>query len=149
VEKSISKARGMQARKHEGPQKKNYLSDKSRLMKTGKVNHSLYIGGVVLLILGAFDPLEGSILIAIGSLLLATSIYRKGDAQWKFFQITFIMITVGVTAIFYLSSLGGFGGNSPLSWWWGLLILPYPVGWVMDIVALIIRSSKKKSKTIA
>jgi multisubunit Na+/H+ antiporter MnhB subunit len=113
-----------------------------------KMNRYFYISGVVLLLAGAIDPLEGSILIAIGSLLLALATYRKGDAQWKFFQVTFIMITVGVIAMFYLSSLGGFGGNSSLSWWWGLLILPYPAGWLMDVVALIIRWSKKSKAVI-
>jgi ABC-type multidrug transport system permease subunit len=58
------------------------------------------------------------------------------------------MITVGVIFLFYLSSLGGFGGNSSLSWWWGLLILPYPIGWLMDVIMLIIRAYRKKPETV-
>jgi len=35
---------------------------------------------------------------------------------------------VGVGALWFLSSLGGIGGKSGHSIWWGLLILPYPTG---------------------
>jgi ABC-type multidrug transport system permease subunit len=55
-----------------------------------------------------------------------------------------LLITVGVIFLFYLSSLGGFGGTSTLSWWWGLLILPYPIGWLLQVVLLLIRAFRKK-----
>ena len=32
-----------------------------------------------------------------------------------------------------LSMAGGFGGKSGLSMWWGVLILPYLIGWSMGI----------------
>lgn len=108
----------------------------------------LYITGIVALIAGILDPLEGSVVITGGSLLLGISAWLKNDRHRKFFLISFVMITIGVAAMFYLSSLGGFGGTAELSWWWGLTILPYPVGWLMAIVLLIIRGVKsKKPKT--
>jgi hypothetical protein len=60
------------------------------------------------------------------------------------------MIVIGVTFLFYFSSLGGFGGTSTLSWWWGLLILPFPIGWLTIITVLIRRAIKNnKLKSIS
>ena len=36
-------------------------------------------------------------------------------------------------ALWGLSALGGFGGNSGHSNWWAVLILPYLIGWLMGI----------------
>jgi len=46
---------------------------------------------------------------------------------------------LGVAAMFALSSIGGIGGESGRSMWWGILILPYPVGWVMGMASLLAR----------
>jgi hypothetical protein len=97
-----------------------------------------YISGVVALIIGALDPMEGSVVIAFGSVLIALSAYMTHDRHWKIFLLSLIMILTGVFFLFYLSSLGGFGGTATLSWWWGTLILPYPIGWLVSIVILII-----------
>jgi hypothetical protein len=105
-----------------------------------------YIIGVVLLIIGAIDPLEGSVLILAGSILLAISTYLLNDRHRKIFMATMMMIVLGVFFLFYLSSLGGFGGRSTLSWWWGTLILPYPLGWLTSIILLIARAVKKSKQ---
>jgi len=105
-----------------------------------------YIMGVVALIVGAIDPLEGSVVIAGGSAVLAVSTYFMHDRHRKIFLGSLLMILTGVFFLFYLSSLGGFGGTSTLSWWWGTLILPYPIGWLMSIVVLIVRAFKKEEK---
>jgi hypothetical protein len=103
----------------------------------------VYIVGIVALIIGVLDPLEGSIVIAAGSLLIVLSTFLTHDRHRKFFLASLIMIVFGVCFLFYLSSLGGFGGTSSLSWWWGLLILPYPIGWLTSIIILIVRAIKK------
>jgi len=107
----------------------------------------IYIIGVIALIIGVLDPLEGSIVIASGSALVAFSTYLTHDRHWKTFLLSLIMIAVGVFFLFYLSSLGGVGGNR-LSWWWGTLVLPYPLGWLIAIVLLIVRSVKRKKQQI-
>jgi hypothetical protein len=104
----------------------------------------LYIIGVVALIIGAVDPLEGSVVITGGSAAIALATYLSKDRHWKLFLVSFLMILIGVFFLFYLSSLGGFGGTSKLSWWWGSLILPYPVGWLISIICLIVRAIKKR-----
>jgi hypothetical protein len=106
----------------------------------------IYIIGIIALIIGVLDPLEGSIVIAAGSVFLALSTYLTHDRHWKIFLLSLILIAIGVFFMFYLSSLGGFGRNSKLSWWWGTLVLPYPIGWLIAIILLIIRLSKKRNK---
>ena len=103
----------------------------------------LYIIGAIILIIGAIDPLEGSVAIGAGSALLALSTFLRHDRHRKWFMGLFLAITLGIVFLFYFSSLGGFGGSSTLSWWWGLLILPYPIGWLLTIVLLIVRWLKR------
>jgi hypothetical protein len=116
--------------------------------KNKKWTRVVWIIGIVALIIGSIDPLEGSVVIAAGSGLMALAAFYKDDRHWKIFLATFIMIVIGVVLLFAISSFGGFGGNSSLSWWWGLLIVPYPVGWLTNIILLIIRAVKKPAKTV-
>jgi len=113
------------------------------MKKKIKWTRVIYIIGVIALIIGVLDPLEGSVVITSGSALIALSTFITRDRHWKIFLLSFIMILTGVFFLFYLSSLGGFGGTSRLSWWWGLLILPYVLGWLASIVTLITRAVKK------
>lgn len=103
----------------------------------------IFIIGVTAFIIGTIDPLEGSIAIALGSALIALSTCKTQDRHWKIFTAALILIVFGVIFMFYFSSLGGFGGESTLSWWWGILILPYPIGWLITVVLLISRLVKK------
>jgi hypothetical protein len=113
------------------------------MKKKAKWTRAIFFFGVVALIIGAIDPLEGSIVIAAGSALMVISAYLKGDRHRKIFMLSLIMIVFGAFFLFYLSSLGGFGGESTLSEWWGILILPYPLGWLISIVILIVRIFRK------
>ena len=106
--------------------------------------HLIFILGVIGLLIGILDPLEGSVVIAVGSVLIAFAAYFKKDSHYKIFILISFLIVIGVCFLFYLSSLGGFGSTSKLSWWWGLLILPYPIGWLIAIILLIIRTLKKE-----
>lgn len=103
--------------------------------------HIVYITGLVASIVGVLDPMEGSVLLMAGSILITISTYFMKDKYWKIFLTTSIMMVVGVFFLFYFSSLGGF---PPLSWWWGILILPYPIGWLMLVITLIIRAARRK-----
>ena len=114
------------------------------MKEKAKWTRIIYIIGVIALIIGAIDPLEGSVIIIVGSTLLALSAYITSDRHSKIFTTSLIMIVIGVAFLFYFSSLGGFGGMSTLSWWWGLLILPFPIGWLTIIIVLISRAVKNK-----
>jgi hypothetical protein len=120
-----------------------------KIVNKPKWTRIAFIAGIIALILGTLDPLEGSVVILFGGILLSLSAFVNKDHQWRIFIASTLMILAGVSSLFILSSLGGFGGNSSLSWWWGILILPYPLGWLIMIVTLIIIAVQKgKKKTI-
>jgi hypothetical protein len=118
------------------------------MVAKAKWTRVIYFVGVVALIIGAIDPLEGSLLIIAGSALLALSAYVNSDRHSKIFTTSLIMIVIGVFFMFYFSSIGGFGGTSKLSWCWVLLILPFPIGWITIIVVLIRRAIENKKRKL-
>ncbi|HML84909.1 MAG TPA: hypothetical protein PKE52_07105 [Bacteroidales bacterium] len=104
----------------------------------------LYYLGVTALLLGAIDPLEGSILIASGATLLtAVSLFKK-DRHKTIFLLSTIGILLGVGLMWFFSSLGGFGGNSGRPMWYGVFLLPYPLGWLAIVITLLVRLFKPK-----
>lgn len=82
-----------------------------------KRNKILYWIGVALFFIGTLDPMEGSVVIADGSLLISVSCFFEKIKYWKLFLSSCISIFIGVFFLFFLSSLGGFGGDSYLSWY--------------------------------
>jgi len=92
------------------------------------------LGGVSLVV-GSFDPMEGSVLILSGSALLALGSYlgRRDRRIVAYRMWSLILVALGVGSLFLLSAIGGVGGNSGRSAWWALLILPYLVGWSIDL----------------
>ena len=96
------------------------------------------VGGIAML-LGTLDPLEGSLLILPGSGLvtLGTFVGKGQRSVLRYWVWVFILIAVGVGAMVVLSAFGGIGGKSGHSMWWGVLVLPYPVGWIMGFVGAI------------
>jgi hypothetical protein len=91
------------------------------------------------MLLGTVDPLEGSMLILPGSGLVALGMVLGGkeSRMFVYWVWVFILIAVGVGAMFGLSAVGGIGGKSGHSMWWGILILPYPAGWLMALAGAI------------
>jgi len=95
----------------------------------------LTVAGGVGMAVGAIDPLEGSLLILPGSALFAFGAWL-GQAERRVIArkvCAFILIALGVGTMWGLSVVGGFGGSSGRSAWWGLLFLPYLIGWSMDM----------------
>ena len=93
------------------------------------------ITGGIGMVVGAIDPMEGSLLILPASGLLAIGAYL-GQAERRVIAYkvsAFVLTASGVAALWGLSAVGGFGGSSGHSMWWGLLILPYLIGWNMGI----------------
>ena len=104
----------------------------------------LTVLGVVLFIIGTLDPMEGSVLILAGAVLISSIRFMDKKENWKLFCGATFCIIAGIFFLFYISSLGGIGGASALSWWYGLLILPYPIGWLTIVVLLISRAIKNR-----
>lgn len=92
------------------------------------------LGGLGLVV-GSFDPLEGSALILPGTALLALGSYAAHEEHRVVAYRTwgFLLVALGVGALFGLSAVGGVGGSSGHSAWWALLILPYLAGWSIDL----------------
>ena len=100
----------------------------------------LRVVGVIAMILGTLDPLEGSVFILLGSGLVALSMFlgRRSRRTFLYWVWVFLLIAVGVGAMFALSAVGGIGGRSGRSMWWGLLLLPYPAGWLMALAGGVV-----------
>ena len=91
--------------------------------------------GGVGLVAGSIDPMEGAALILPGSALLALGGYlgREDRRLVAYRTWGFILVALGVGALLGLSAMGGIGGSSGHSAWWALLILPYLIGWSIDV----------------
>jgi hypothetical protein len=102
----------------------------------------LKVGGGVAMLVGTLDPMEGSVLVVPGSGLVALGVYLSGKNRGTVLYWTwaFILIAVGVGAVFAMSAVGGIGGKSGHAMWWGVSILPYPVGWLMVLLGAVISS---------
>jgi len=93
------------------------------------------------MLIGAFDPLEGSIIILAGSALVVSGTYLSNSQRniLLYWVWTFILITFGLAMMWMLTAVGGIGGSTGRSIWWGLIILPYPIGWIMGMISLFVR----------
>ena len=96
----------------------------------------LIIAGFIAMLVGAVDPLEGSLVILPGSALVALGAFlSQSERPWFAQRLwSFVLIAFGVAALFGTSAVGGLGGKSGHSLWWGLLFLPYLFGWLMGIL---------------
>lgn len=98
----------------------------------------LVVLGLLAMLVGAVDPLEGSFVILPGSGAVALGSLLGKSRYHRLLTCTFVLIFAGVAAMVVLSVLGGIGGNSGRSLWWGLFVLPYFLGWVVGLVAGIL-----------
>lgn len=101
---------------------------------------ALYPLGLAAMFVGTIDPLEGSVLIVIGIGLIALDAYLAHGRYTSLFIWSFALVVCGVAALWGLSSVGGFRltvEGTGLGPWWGLLILPYPVGWVLGVIGVV------------
>ena len=87
------------------------------------------------MILGAIDPMEGSVIILLGSgLILLVAYLSKCQRSLIIYRIrVFVSITIGVAALWAFSIAEGIGATTEFSMWWGLLVLPYPIAWSVGI----------------
>ncbi|MBN1336183.1 MAG: hypothetical protein JXB39_09495 [Deltaproteobacteria bacterium] len=97
----------------------------------------LVIVGLVALILGAIDPLEGSLVVLLGAALVTLGAFMAGSRHRRFLAWSLALLALGIGTMFGLSAIGGIGGSTGRSSWWGLVLLPYPVGWIMMLVGAI------------
>lgn len=104
------------------------------------------------MLVGAADPLEGSLVILPGSAMVALGVFlaRAPRRVMQFWLTVFLLILLGIVGMFVVSSFGGIGGTSGRSMWWGIFILPYPIGWLMALlggIITLVRRFKPKPQT--
>jgi uncharacterized membrane protein len=97
----------------------------------------LVIVGLIGMIIGAIDPLEGSAVILPGIFLVALGAFVGKSRHRRLLGWAFVLVAIGVGAMFAWSAVGGFGGNTGRSYWWASTILPYPAGWIMGIIGAV------------
>lgn len=87
------------------------------------------------MLLGALDPLEGSLLILMGSgLVLFGTLISANQRPWLGSRAgVFALVALGIGVMWVLSTFGGIGGDAGVSVGWGILIVPYAVGWLWGI----------------
>jgi hypothetical protein len=99
---------------------------------------ALVIVGLLAMLVGAIDPLEGSFVILPGSAVVAVGAFLGKSRYRMLLSWAFVLIAAGVGAMVVFTAMGGIGGHSGRSLWWGLFILPYPVGWIIGLVGAIL-----------
>ena len=97
----------------------------------------LVLTGSAAIIVGGLDPLEGTLAIFPGCIMLAIGAYLAQTRHRRMAYGAVALVFASFVFLIGLSSLGGFGANAPQpllrSHWWGLLLLPYPAGWMMAV----------------
>jgi hypothetical protein len=99
----------------------------------------LVIVGLLAMLVGAIDPLEGSSVILPGSGVVLLGALLDKSRYRILLTWAFVLIAAGVGAMVVLTAIGGIGGHSGRSLWWGLFILPYPIGWITGLIGAILR----------
>jgi dipeptide/tripeptide permease len=97
----------------------------------------LVIVGLIAAIIGAIDPLEGSLVILPGAVLVVLGALAAKSRHRRFLAWSLALLAIGIGAMFGMSAVGGLGGSTGHSYWWGLVLLPYPAGWIMVLVGAI------------
>jgi hypothetical protein len=90
--------------------------------------------GLIAMLIGALDPLEGSLVILPGTTLVALGamIAKSGHRRLVYWALT--LVATGVGVLWGMSSIGGFGGDTGRPMWWAAILLPYPVGFILAVV---------------
>jgi hypothetical protein len=90
------------------------------------------------MLIGAIDPLEGSVFILGGVALVAAGAWLSQNRWRRLIFWAFVLAAIGIGTMFVLSAMGGIGGHTGRSLWWAVILLPYPIGWVLGVVGAIL-----------
>jgi hypothetical protein len=97
----------------------------------------LLIAGFVCMLVGAVDPLEGSLLILPGAGMVGLGGFLGASRYRKLLGWAVALVAAGVGALWVLSAFGGIRlheGDTGHSMAWGVFLLPYPAGWILGVV---------------
>ncbi len=106
-------------------------------MTASKYSHWLVVAGLIGMVAGAVDPLEGSPVVAVGSGLVALGAYLGRSRRRGLAFVAFVMVAVGIGAMWALTAIGGVGGSTGRSAWWVTLVAPLVVGWILGLFVAV------------
>jgi len=98
--------------------------------RTGAATVLIVLGSIAILI-GVIDPVEGMFAIFPGSGMIAVGAYLAQTPHRRLVYCAFLLIGVS-----FCASLGISSKFHGLPGWWTLVLLPYPIGWIMDVVGV-------------
>jgi hypothetical protein len=84
--------------------------------------------GISAMLVGAFDPLEGSVIILSSAGIAAVGAFVGQTARSKLLYAAFLLIAVGVGAMLLYGLIGRTGVSIAM-------LVPHPIGWILGIVA--------------
>lgn len=91
----------------------------------------LMAGGAVMVVMGYLDPVPGKYVVLSGSGLIAFSAWLLQAPGRRLAYAAFALSAASIAAVAILwEVLNGLRG------WWQLLLLPYLIGWLMDLAAV-------------
>ncbi len=93
--------------------------------------------GLVAMVVGAVDPLEGSLVILPGAGLVALGAWL-GRSRFML-AWAFALVAIGVAILFGLSAAGGLGGPGGRPMGWAIVLAPYPAGWGLALIGAVRR----------
>jgi hypothetical protein len=108
----------------------------------------LVITGLVLMLAGALDPLEGCVVILGGTATAALGAFLS-RSHYRLPLVSVALTAAGVAVLFGFSAFGGVGGNSGRSLWWLLLCVPYPIGWILGLIGATQKLREPRTTTPA
>jgi hypothetical protein len=88
-------------------------------------------------VLGAVDPLEGSLVIVAGAGASVVAAHLGQLDIRRRLDRAVALTALGVAALWVMSAAGGVGPSTGRSYWWLLLLVPYPVGWLLSLAGTI------------
>ncbi|KUG52874.1 hypothetical protein AVL61_11645 [Kocuria rosea subsp. polaris] len=95
----------------------------------------LVVAGLAAMVLGALDPLEGSLVIVPGTGLAALGAFLGRSRRRVFSYWALLLVAIGVAALVGVSAVGGLGEGTGRSLWWAVLVVvPYAAGWLLGII---------------
>lgn len=99
----------------------------------------LAIVGLFAMLVGGLDPLEGSVIIVPGVAIATLGAFLGHSRFTKLFYWSLALVALGVAAMFTIGAVGGLGARRGYLMWWGLLIAPYPLGYLLGLVSGVLR----------
>jgi len=111
-----------------------------------KINwtRTLFTVGVIALFVGIFNPMGWYIIVTAGAVMITLAALAEQDRHRYIYLASTFLVIIGSLLIYYMSLLGSYEVQG--EWWWNLMVLPYPIGWIVIMAMLLIKLVQKYGK---